>query len=134
MSIPIFSIVRKKIEKNFWDMEIIGNRRKRDWSQNFCRFSIWNLQQFLWFTRTIFLAEVQNNFRNKLPFHSKWNKAIDFLFISVKLYLKLFPQTYWQTAKNIIFIANFALVHISYCTRMSEFHQNKSRNTIKITW
>ena len=28
MSIPIFSSVRKKIEKNFWDMEIIGNRRK----------------------------------------------------------------------------------------------------------
>ena len=26
--IPIFSSVRKKIEKNFWDMEIIGNRRK----------------------------------------------------------------------------------------------------------
>ena len=55
---------------------------------------------FLWFTRTIFLTEVQNNFRNKLPFHSKWNKAIDFLFIPVKLYLNLFPQTYWQTAKK----------------------------------
>ena len=27
-SIPIFSSVRKKIEKNFWDMGIIGNRRK----------------------------------------------------------------------------------------------------------
>ena len=27
-SIPIFSSVRKKIEKNFWDMEMIGNRRK----------------------------------------------------------------------------------------------------------
>ena len=26
---PIFSSVRKKIEKIFWDMEIIGNRRKR---------------------------------------------------------------------------------------------------------
>ena len=30
MSIPIFSSVRKKIEKNFWDMEIIGNRRKKN--------------------------------------------------------------------------------------------------------
>ena len=29
MSIPIFSSVRKKIEKNFWDIEIIGNRRKK---------------------------------------------------------------------------------------------------------
>ena len=29
MSIPIFSSVRKRIEKNFWDMEIIGNRRKK---------------------------------------------------------------------------------------------------------
>ena len=27
-SIPIFSSMRKKIEKIFWDMEIIGNRRK----------------------------------------------------------------------------------------------------------
>ena len=25
----LFYSVRKKIEKNFWDMEIIGNRRKR---------------------------------------------------------------------------------------------------------
>ena len=29
MSIHIFSSVRKNIEKIFWDMEIIGNRRKR---------------------------------------------------------------------------------------------------------
>ena len=28
LSIPIFSSVRKKIEKIFWDIEIIGNRRK----------------------------------------------------------------------------------------------------------
>ena len=28
LSIPIFSRVRKKIEKIFWGMEIIGNRRK----------------------------------------------------------------------------------------------------------
>ena len=26
----VFSSVRKKIEKKFWDMEIIGNRRKNN--------------------------------------------------------------------------------------------------------
>ena len=31
--------MRKKIEKKFWDMEIIGNRRKNDFeSQNFTIF------------------------------------------------------------------------------------------------
>ena len=38
LSIPIFSSVRKKNEKNFWDMEIIGNRRKNFFSRTkkFC--------------------------------------------------------------------------------------------------
>ena len=44
MSIPIFSSVRKKIEKNFWDMEIIGNRRKMQFP--FLQKKLWHWFRF----------------------------------------------------------------------------------------
>ena len=34
-----------------------------------------------------------------------------FSFLSSQIVFKTFPKTYWKTAKNMIFIANFALVH-----------------------